>query len=242
VASRADGLKARSATASAPPLGRVLRTSLTDYYFNSMRLVPANVAWGIGAVVIALVGLVWPIGTLLLVPLLAVPTAGCFRVAARIVRAEPDVGVGDMTWPFRHAVREALAVGIGLVVVTVVLASNVIAGLSQSEPVGWGLAVLAGWGLIAVWCGALVAWPLIVDPHRPPSGLRDRLRLAGQLVLLDPVRFGGLGIAVAVIATVSVVLTAVILTVAVTFIALVACRSVYAATDRLAIVLDGNRQ
>jgi uncharacterized membrane protein YesL len=207
-----------------------------------MRLVPANVAWGLGAVLLVGIGLVWPVGGLFLLPLLALPTAGVFRVAARIVRADPDGSVGDMAWPFRHALGESLAFGAALVVVTVVLASNLVTGLGQSEPIGWAFAVLAGWGLVGVWSGAIVAWPLIVDPYRAGSSLRDRLRLAGQLLLLEPVRFGGLGIAVGLITAVSVALTAAILTVAVAFVALLACRSVYATTDRLTTALDGERR
>ncbi len=78
---------------SVPRLGVAIRAAFTDYYFNSMRLVSANVVWGAGLVVIVVVGLVWPLGGLLLLPLLALPTAGIFRMAARIVRVAPDPGL-----------------------------------------------------------------------------------------------------------------------------------------------------
>jgi hypothetical protein len=72
-----------------------------------MRLVTANVVWGAGLIVVVFVGLVWPLGWLLLLPLLALPTAGIFRLAARIVRVAPDAGRQDILWPYRHAARQS---------------------------------------------------------------------------------------------------------------------------------------
>jgi hypothetical protein len=66
-----------------------------------MRLVAANVVWGAGLIVVVLVGLAWPLGGLLLLPLLALPTAGVFRLAARIVRVAPDAG-RQTSWPYRN--------------------------------------------------------------------------------------------------------------------------------------------
>ena len=71
--------------------------------------------------------------------------------------------------------------------------------------------------------------------------LVERLRLAGALLLAHPLRFAGLALAMAVVVAVSVVLTAAILTISVAFVALVACRSVYPAADRLELALGGER-
>jgi len=71
--------------------------------------------------------------------------------------------------------------------------------------------------------------------------LRDRLRIAAALLLARPLRFAGLALVMAVVVAVSVVLTAAILTISVAFVALVACRSVYPAADRLELVLGGER-
>lgn len=206
-----------------------------------MRLVAANVVWGAGATIVVLVGLAWPLGAVVLSPVLALPTVGIFRMAGRIVRAEPDVGLGDIVAPYRHGSGATLLLGAVVVAASLVLGTNVLAGLGQGEALGWAIATLASWGLIALWCGAIVTWPLIVDPARATRPLRERLRLAGALLLVDPVRFGALGIAVAVITVVSTILTAAILTVSVSFVALVACRSVYPAADRLETTLGGDR-
>jgi uncharacterized membrane protein YesL len=251
VASRAEDARsgatsasadARPAVAASPPhLGAAIRAALTDYYLNSMRLVPANVVWGAGAIAVVVVGFVWPLGGLVLLPLLALPAAGIFHLAGRIVRAEPDVGLHDVAWPYRHATVSTAALGAVVVAVSLILGTNLIVGIGQGGPFGWILATLAGWGLVALWCAAIVAWPLVVDPSRAGQPLGDRLRMAGTLLLVDPIRFGALGTAVAIITVISIVLTAAILTVSVSFIALVACRSVYPAADRLEAALAGER-
>ena len=245
MASRAEGRtgdNAASATASPTRLGAAIRASLTDYYFNSMRLVPANIVWGAGLVAIVLVALVWPLGGLLLLPLLALPTAGIFRLAARIVRVDPDPGWHDVMWPYRHAARRTLALGAGVVVATIVLGTNLIGGITgQGDLIGWVLATLAAWGLVAIWAGVLVAWPLVVDPTRDGQPVRPRLRLAVALLLVNPTRFAALAIAVALITAVSTVLTAALLTISVAFVALVACRVVYPAADRLEAAMAGER-
>lgn len=224
-----------------PRLGAVFRASLTDYYFNSMRLVPTNVAWGVGVILIIVIGLAWPLGALLLIPILALPTAVVFRVAAIVVRGEPWSGLREVLGSTRRELPAILALGAAFMATGIILATNVLTGLGQAAPLGWILATLAGWGLVALWCGTIVAWPLIVDPLRAAKPIRERLRLAGALLLLHPLRFGALGLAVAVIVAVSTVLTAAILTVSVSFVAVVACRSVYPAADRLEIALAGER-
>jgi hypothetical protein len=224
-----------------PRVGAAIRAAFSDYYFNSMRLVPANVVWGAGLIIVVIVGLVWPLGGLLLLPLLALPTAGIFRLAARIVRVAPDVGRHDILWPYQQGAGSLLLIGVALVAVTLVLGTNLVVGIGQGEPGGWVFATLAGWGLVAIWAGALVVWPLIVDPARDGQPLLARLRLAGALLLVQPVRLGALAVAVALSAAISTVLTAALLTVSVSFVALVACRVVYPAADRLEAAAVGER-
>ena len=60
-------------------------------------------------------------------------------------------------------------------------------------------------------------------------------------MLAHPLRFAGLGLAMAVVTAFSIALTAAILTISVAFVALVACRSVYPAADRLEPALRGER-
>jgi hypothetical protein len=206
-----------------------------------MRLVAANLVWGFALALIVLVGLVSPLLSVALLPLLALPTAAVFHLAARIVRGEPGSVLHDIAWPYRHAPARWLVVGVGVVAAALILGSNVVSGLGGGEPAGWAVATLAAWGLIVLWCGALVAWPLLVDPSRTTMPLAERLRLAGAVLLAHPLRFAGLALTMAVVVAVSVVLTAAILTISVAFVALVACRSVYPAADRLELVLDGER-
>jgi hypothetical protein len=206
-----------------------------------MRLVAANVVWGLALALVLLVGVTSPLVGLALLPLLALPTAGVFRMAARIVRVDPGVGLRDIAWPYRHAPGRWLVVGIVVVALALMLATNALVGLSGGDPIGWAIATLAGWGLIALWCAALVGWPLLVDPQRAEMPLGERLRLAGGLLLAHPLRFAGLGLAMAVTTAISIVLTAAILTISVSFVALVACRSVFPAADRLQPALLGER-
>ena len=225
----------------APRLTSVVRSALTDFYFNSGRLVPANVVWGAGAILVLVVGLIWPLGALLLSPLLAFPTAGIFRVAARIVRDGADPARRDLPAASVAGARPTLLLGLASVAATIVLGSNLAIGLSGSEPMGWMIGTFAAWGLIVLWCGSIVAWPLIVDPLRANRPVSERLRLAGLLMLAHPVRFGALGALVAVIAVVSAILTVALLTIGLAFIALVACRHVYPVADGLEVHLAGAR-
>jgi uncharacterized membrane protein YesL len=206
-----------------------------------MRLVPANVAWGAGVVLIVTVGLIWPPGALLSLPLLVLPTAVVFRVAANVVRGEPWVGLRDVVRSTRGELPATLGLGVAFLATGTILGANVLTGLRQADPPGLILATLAGWGMVALWCGTIVAWPLVVDPARAKRPIRDRLRLAGALLLTQPIRFGALGVVVAMIVVISTILTAAILTVSVAFVAVVACRSVYPAADRLEIALRGER-
>lgn len=215
-----------------PRLGGAVRHALTDFYFNSVRLVAANVVWSVAVAGVALVWLVWPLAGLILTPLLALPTVGIFRLAGRIVRADGHVSFRDALAAYRDYARPALLLGLGSVAAGVVLGTNAVVGLTQSEPIGWIFGTFAAWGLVVLWCAAIVAWPLVVDPHRAGYSLGRRLRLVGLLLLAFPGRFAVLGIVIAVIAAVSAVLLAALLTISVSFIALVACRYIYPVADR----------
>jgi hypothetical protein len=55
-----------------------------------MRLVPANLVWGAAVILVVFVGLAWPLGGLLLLPVLAKPIAAIFGVACRSVHPAAD--------------------------------------------------------------------------------------------------------------------------------------------------------
>lgn len=231
MASRADLLG--TALAPAPRIGAVVRAALTDFYFNSGRLVVANVLWGAAVVGVWLVWLAWPLGALILAPLLAFPTVGIFRLAARIVRKDGHISFRDALAAYRDYARPTLLLGLAWVAAGVIFGTNAVVGLTQAEPIGWFVGTFAAWGLVVLWCGAVAVWPLLVDPLRADESVRERLRLAGLLLLAFPGRFALLGAVVVVIAVASAILLAALLTISVSFIALIACRYVYAAADRL---------
>ncbi len=235
MASRVEAL----AIARQPRLGAAVRLALTDYYFNSVRLVAANVVWGAAAAVVALAWLVWPLAGLVLTPLLALPTVGVFRLAALIVR-DGHASFRDAVAAVRDFAGPAVLLGLASVAAGLVLGTNAVVGLTQSEPLGWFIGTFAAWGLVELWCGATVAWPLIVDPHRAGDPLGRRIRLVGMLLLAHPGRFAALGVVIALIAVISAVLLAALLTISVSFIALVACRYVYPMADRFeARIVEG---
>lgn len=213
-------------------MGGSLRAALTDFYFNSWRLVPANALWGAALVGLVLVALIYPFGALLLAILLAVPTAGIFRLAVLIVREQP-VAFSDALVAWRQFLVPALLTGAVLIVVTALLGFNLALGLTTVDPLLWSLGTLAGWGLLAVWMVALPFWVLLVDPLREGDPLRTRLRLAAMLVLISPLRYAILFLMMTILLIASTILFAALLTLAIAFIALVMARYTLPAADRL---------
>jgi hypothetical protein len=243
VASRAEpaapaGIAARAdlAVPSLPSLGGAIRLAVQDFYYHSWRLLPANVIWSASVLVIAALGILTPLA-IALVPVLALPTAGVFRVTTRIVRGE-SVSLWDAVDAWRTGVGATLAVGVGLVASVVVLGSNVVTGLTSDSPFGWALATLAAWGLLVAWLYAWTAWPILVDPARVGQPAAERARLAGLLLLARPVRIGVLGLALAVFLLISAVAVVALATVSVAVAALVASRFVLPAADRLEAALS----
>ena len=60
-----------------------MRAAAIDFYFNSWRLVPANLVWSVLLLAVLFAALVW-LPLLLLLVVLALPTAGMFRIAAKV--------------------------------------------------------------------------------------------------------------------------------------------------------------
>jgi uncharacterized membrane protein YesL len=237
VASRAENPIQLTPTAasdrpSAPPsIGGALRAAAQDGYYHSWRLVPANVVWSVVALSIAGLALIAP-PAILLFPLLALPTAGIFRVTTRIVRGEA-VSFWDAIDAWRTNALATIGIGAGFVAATIVLGFNVVSGLASASLLGWGLATLAAWGLLATWLLAWTAWPILVDPRRADRPIMARLRLAALLVLAHPIRIALLGIVLGLFLAVSTLAVVALATVSVAFSALVASRFILPAADRL---------
>lgn len=210
-----------------------MRAAASDFYFNSLRLVPINLMWGLGVIATALVALVWPVGALGLGLLLAVPGAAVVRMAAAIVRGEPEATFSDAIMTSLRSAGSVLLVAVGLLGAATVLGTNAVIGLTQTGPLGWAIGTLAAWGLITLWCTSIVLWPLLVDPLRVGQPLRMRLRTTAMVLLSFPVRSAALGILIGLIATISAVLVVGLLSVGLALLALVACRAVYPVADRI---------
>lgn len=230
MASRAEVSKAGSlAIPAAPRLRHALREAASDFYFNSWRLVPANLLWSATLIVLLLLPVPWLV-TLLLLPLLGLPTALDFRLATLIVRGD-SVALSDGF--DRRLVAPGLLLGATVVLAVTVFAVNIVSGATAGEPLGWLFATVAGWSLVFVWVWSLVVWPVVIDPRRLDEPLRDRLRLGTLLVLAFPLRLAALALVITLMLAVSTVLFAALLTISVAYAALVSARYVLPAADRL---------
>jgi hypothetical protein len=234
VASRAE------ASAGRPSIPAALRAAAPDFFYNSWRLVPANVVWGAMLLLVGLVAMTAPVFGLLLVPLLALPTVGLFRIAALIVRGE-SVSLADGFAAWRSVGLVALVTGIVITVAIVVAAWDIAAGFTSDSVLGWALGTAAAWGLLVVLAVSIAFWPLIVDPGREGRPMRERLRLAGLIVVAYPARILALVLVVAALLVASVVAFAALITISIAYVALVTCRWVLPASDRLEVRLAARR-
>lgn len=220
----------------APRLGSAVRTAATDFYFNSWRLVPANLLWGAAVVALFVATALLPLAALL-APLLALPTAWIFRMAALIGRDEP-ASFWDGLAAWRSAVP-VLLLGVAITGCGAVFFANIATGIVSGTLLGWAIATLAFWGLVVEWLLVWTAWPLLFDPTREGRPVRERLRLAALLVLAHPRRIGGLGLVLLAVLALSAVAFIALLTVSLAFAAIVAARYVLPAADRLEARLAG---
>jgi hypothetical protein len=219
-------------------LAGVLRQSLRDFYFNSWRLAPANLVWGVGFVALILAGP--SIAGAAILVLLALPVVGLHRMAALIARDEP-AGFSDFVDGMRRYARPALAISAGAAILAIVFTTNVVVGLEAGGPVGWLVSAMALWGDVALVMLLVAFWPVLVDPRREGLGLRRRLLLAGLVVIGRPGRLFLLTIVVVAILVVSTVLFAAVLIVSVAYVSLVAARYVLPLVDELEARLPEGR-
>lgn len=211
-----------------PSVGRAIRGAAVDFYYNSWRLVPANILWAVG-----FLGLVVAGPTLLglvIAPLLALPTAGLFAMAGRLARLEPTA-FGDFGAAIVASWRPALLVGAATTGLGLVFTTNLLVGLRADEPLGWFVGAAAFWGIVGLGLGLLALWPLLGDPRRRALPLGRRLRLAALVLLVRPLRIVALGSFSILVLVVSTVLVAALLTVSVAYLCLVAARVVLPIAD-----------
>ena len=242
--SRADGRVASVATGPGDRpgpgigLGGAAKAALFDFYYQSIRLVPANVAWGLTLLAIVAVALATgPLVTLAIAPLLAIPYVGVMRLAVLTARGR-DVVLSDAFAAYRAFAAPALAAGAGFVLAAAVFGTNVVAGAATGGVAGWAFATLAAWGLVATWVYGLVFWVVLVDPARAGVPFMRKAHLAAMVVLAAPGRLAALGLFSGVILAVSTVAIAAVLTISVAYTALVAARYVLPLSDRLETWLE----
>jgi hypothetical protein len=220
-----------------PGVGAALRSAAVDFYYQSIRLVAANVVWG--GVLVGFLFLIATGGLLvafILLPLLAVPFVGVARLAAQIVRQQ-DVVLSDAWSAWRRFGLVALGSGAAIILLAAILTSNVLFGLSIGGVAGGVLVSFAGWGLALLWLAIFPFWLLLVDPARANWSLRARVKLVGYLLLADPARLFLLGIVLAVILGLAIVLVAALFTIGAAYAALVTARAILPAADRLSVTL-----
>lgn len=213
-------------------MGGAIRGALSDFFFNSWRLVPANAIWGAGLLLVIALVFSYLAAVPLAFGLLAFPTAGIFRLAALIARDRP-AAFSDSLDAWRAFLMPILLIGGVIGVGTTVLVSNMVFGFSSTDPVGWLFATLALWGFLALWAVLLAFWPLLMDPLRQGEPLSDRLRLAVTVILVAPGRYVTLMLLTWVFLLLSTILLAALLTVSVAFVALVVSRYVLPLADRI---------
>jgi uncharacterized membrane protein YesL len=232
LASRAEARVPDTRVPDAPTIGWALRTALIDFYFNSLRLVPANLLWGAGLVLCLWLLLTSPLLAIPALVLLALPTAGIFHIATMIARDQP-VALSDAIDAWRLHWKRAFALAALIIPIAAVLLVNTVLGVASLQLVGWGFATLAVWGLVLLASAALAIWPLAMDPLRLQLSLRELLSLAGAVVFASPARYAALVLVVAVLLTISTIAFAALISVSISYVALVMARYVLPTADRL---------
>lgn len=221
-----------------PPLPRTtvlgaLQPALRDLYFGSVRLLPANIIWGVVLVALAWIafsGGLWI--AVLLAPLLGLPTIGIYRLAVSTSRGD-EPRFADAFVAMRERLVPALLVAALNIWAAVLLAINIGLGLGMGSLPGFVFAIISGWGLVAIAAFTAVVWPLLADPARRDAPLRATLRLAAYLVLAVPIRVISLAIVAVVLFVASTWLLVLVVAVTAAYVALLCCRVVLPEADRV---------
>lgn len=209
----------------------MLRTAAEDLYYHGVRLVVANLVWGIGAVLTAY-GVTRSVLGLLALVIMVPLTVGLMGMATAVVR-ERSVVMSDFARPIRGRFWRIMALAAAQFALTVVAAFDLILGVQIGGIVGVIMAVFAFYTLVAVGVLALTVWPIVTDPERRAEPVRSGVRLGALLVLAHPIRMGLMALVLAAITVASTILAAAIITFAAAYVALVAAHFVLPSADRL---------
>jgi len=212
-------------------IGQAVRLAAVDFYYNSWRFVPANVAWSIALLAILFAAVTWTPAIVLAV-LLAMPIAGMHRMAAQLARDEP-AGLSDFVEGMRRFGLRATGLLAVAAMLAAVLVTNLFTGIGSDSPLGWFVGATALWGLVALAMFVVALWPVLVDPSREATPLRRRLQLAAMVVVGRPGRLFLLTALIAATLIASTALLGVIVLVGVAYASLLATRWVLPAVDEL---------
>ena len=213
----------------APSIGAAIRVAASDFYFNSLRFVPANVAWALAVLAVLFATALWP-PALVLAVFVAVPIAGMHRMAALLVRGEAT-SFADFFDGMRTYGLQATGLFAGAALLGAVFATNLLTGFASDSPLGWFLGATALWGLVALSMVVVAIWPILVDPRRAELPLRRRLQLAGLVMIGRPGRLFLLTLLVAATLVASTALLGAIVLVGVAYTSILATRWVLPAAD-----------
>ena len=217
---------------AAPRLRGALRAAAVDFYFNSWRLVPANLAWAAVLVAVLILAVLAWLPFALLLPLVAVPGVGLSRMAALVVRDEP-VRLTDFVTGARRFAAPALAIGATATGAGLVLGVNLAAGLRSGGLWGLALAALALDGLVVLALLSTALWPLVADPVREGASLPSLLMLAARLVAAKLTPMLVLTTVACLLLALSIVLLVTAVTVGGAYLVLFTARFTLPAADRL---------
>jgi hypothetical protein len=215
-----------------PPPGpfRALILAAESLFEDLLVYVVANLAFGLGLLVTALVVQLTVLGYLLAIPL-ALPAAAVMRLATiSIRRGTPRMG--DLADAYRRPGR-VLGLAAAQVLLVTILFLDLAIGSGTRTLIGTILAVAALYGLVVVWVMATIVWPLVLDPARADRSLRSLLRLAVVLLLTRSARMGLLALVVGVVLLLAVLSVVLILSVGLALAWLIAAHTVLPAADAL---------
>jgi hypothetical protein len=196
------------ATLSPPRLRTAVVSALSLVVEHAFALLAANLIWAllVAGYVFLLVGVP---GLILVVPLLALPTASLTRLAVAAVRA----GVPTLAMARDELGRLALR-KLGLAVAQIAVMAISLANLRLVAEIG-GVAGLLSAGvalyatIVTVLYG-MALWPIVCDPMRE-GPVRGQLRLALAVTLRRPLQLALLGLFAGLAAVASVEVLAVAL-------------------------------
>ena len=215
----------------APRLGTAVRQAAGDLYFNSWRLVPANLLWTAVLLLVLFLGLAY-VPFFAAVAALAIPTAGIHRLAALIARGEPATFSDVVDGMRRHALAAAI-VGLAAVGLAIVFTTNVVLGLQAGGVAGWSLATFAAYGDLALAMFLVAFWPVLTDPRREDLSIKRRITLAGLVVIGAPGRMLALTLSIMLLLVASTVVVGAIALVGIAFVSLLATRYVLPLLDHI---------